>query len=187
MTAHLTFGARLRRLRKEKNLTQTALAEQVGCLQARISQLERHDHLRPNAEHAQALAQALGVTVTELMGEPPQFGPRLRALRKAKGLSMKALGARMGCSSTRVRQFEMKQKLPSESRLVALAEALGVSMSELLGETVTGVTMPAPKRVAMEPKRPPLLRQYLADITARLKGFAPLTAIAAFTRRSANK
>ena len=169
MTTHLEFGARLRRIRKEKNLTQTALAEQVGCLQARISQLERHDHLRPNAEHAQALAQALGVTVTELMGEPPQFGPRLRALRKAKGLSMKALGARMGCSSTRVRQFEMKQKLPSERRLIALSEALGVSMSELLGDTAKVVTLPALKRVTKEPKSLRLLRQYLGAITARLK------------------
>lgn len=62
-----TFGQRLARLRKERGLTQTELAEKIGIIQVLIADYER-DKLRLNAEMICRLAKALGVSADILLG-----------------------------------------------------------------------------------------------------------------------
>ena len=62
-----TFGQRLRRIRKEKGLTQRTLAEKVGVNQHLISHYERETN-KPNVTTLEWICEALGVTATELLG-----------------------------------------------------------------------------------------------------------------------
>lgn len=62
-----TFGQRLRRIRKEKNLTQRTLAEKVGVNHHLISHYER-EISKPNVTTLEWICEALGVTATELLG-----------------------------------------------------------------------------------------------------------------------
>lgn len=61
------------------------------------------------------------------------MGPRLRALREAKGWSQEELARRAGgLSSGTIRNIEKYGALPGTATALKLAEALGVSLDELL-------------------------------------------------------
>jgi len=64
------------------------------------------------------------------------FGERLRDLRKAKGLSQRALGDIVGVNFTYVSKIENEKldfaQFPSEDLIRKLAEALGADVDELL-------------------------------------------------------
>ena len=62
-----SFGVRLQRLRTTKELTQGQLAMQLGVSEPSISAWEL-DKARPKAGRVEALAVALGVEVSELLG-----------------------------------------------------------------------------------------------------------------------
>jgi transcriptional regulator with XRE-family HTH domain len=66
--------------------------------------------------------------------ELPPFGERLKGLREEAGLTQRELAAKAEVSLSIVFQIEQgAKKDPRISTLVALAEALGVSMDELIG------------------------------------------------------
>lgn len=64
------FGLRLRRLREAKKLTLQQVADAVGCTKAYIWELEMREGQRPSAERIQGIANVLGVTMGDLMGQP---------------------------------------------------------------------------------------------------------------------
>ena len=69
MNTYVT-GAAIRQLRESRNLTQAALAEQIGVSSKTVSKWETGKGL-PDISLLQPLAQALGVSILELMtGEP---------------------------------------------------------------------------------------------------------------------
>lgn len=63
----MTFGERLRALRKERGYRQGELAELTGIDQNNISQYE-HDKFQPTLSRLEWLCIALDVTATELLG-----------------------------------------------------------------------------------------------------------------------
>ena len=60
---------------------------------------------------------------------PPDIGPRLRALRKRRGLSLRALAALCGLSANTISLVERGKTSPSVATLHRLVTALGVSMT----------------------------------------------------------
>lgn len=61
---------------------------------------------------------------------------RIRAHRKARGLSASELARRAGLARTHVSLIERgTRRTPSIETVQAIARALGVSVSELLGDT----------------------------------------------------
>ena len=56
----------------------------------------------------------------------------LRSLRKAKGLTMKQLGAIVGVSETAIHHYEVGDREPPINVLVRLADALDVSLDRLI-------------------------------------------------------
>jgi transcriptional regulator with XRE-family HTH domain len=76
-----TIGQRLARLRRERGLTQVMLAEQVGIIQALVSDYER-DKLRLNPDMSVKFALALGVTTDQLFGLQPTKGNGRQPSRK---------------------------------------------------------------------------------------------------------
>jgi transcriptional regulator with XRE-family HTH domain len=62
------------------------------------------------------------------------FGERLLALRREAGLSQRALQKLCGVSYRMIAYYEARAALPPGHVLTALAEALGVSVDELVGK-----------------------------------------------------
>ncbi len=60
---------------------------------------------------------------------------KIRSIRKEKGLTQKALGERLGVSQATVGQYENNPNPPKIDTLERIAEALGVPLIALIGET----------------------------------------------------
>jgi transcriptional regulator with XRE-family HTH domain len=71
-------GPRLRRIRKEREVTLAALAEATGISVSTLSRLESGLR-RPSLELLLPIAQAHQVPLDELVGAPPAGDPRVRA------------------------------------------------------------------------------------------------------------
>lgn len=63
------------------------------------------------------------------------IGERLRELREARNISMRALAARSGLSANALSMIERNKASPSVSTLYKLADALGVSITLFFGST----------------------------------------------------
>jgi transcriptional regulator with XRE-family HTH domain len=63
----------------------------------------------------------------------PAHGQRLKTLRKAASLSQRELAALIGETHTNVAYWETSGNLPRSDVLLPMAQALGVSVEELLG------------------------------------------------------
>ena len=66
-----------------------------------------------------------------------RFGKQLLRLRTRRGLTQEQLAVTAGLSRAFVMRLELGQHDPSLSMLVRLAKALRVSVTELLGETMS--------------------------------------------------
>ncbi len=60
-----------------------------------------------------------------------QFGQRLRELRRARGLSQEKLAFKSGMHRTYLGSIERGERNPALKNIAAIAEALGVSLSQL--------------------------------------------------------
>lgn len=72
-TATMGVGGRIRHYRNERGLSLSQLAEQADVSKGYLSALENDDHTsphsrRPSAETLYAIAQVLGVTMSDLLG-----------------------------------------------------------------------------------------------------------------------
>ena len=68
-------------------------------------------------------------------GAAPEYGvigDRLREVRNARGLSLRAMAARLGVSASLISQVETGRARPSVQTLYAIAAELGISLDELL-------------------------------------------------------
>ena len=61
------LGAVVRRLRRQRDLTQESLARRVGIAQPTLSQIESGARVNPSLAIVKRLARALGVPVGELL------------------------------------------------------------------------------------------------------------------------
>jgi transcriptional regulator with XRE-family HTH domain len=86
------LGQRLRRFREDRGWTQAALAEEAGVSKPYLSELESDAGRRPSGQILLQLADALGVTVADLLGrqitpeQNPDIPPSLRKFAKRRGL-----------------------------------------------------------------------------------------------------
>ena len=59
------------------------------------------------------------------------FGSNLKAIRKAKGMSLRQLSASSGVEHTMIHRYEKGESNPALTTIVDLADGLGVHPSEL--------------------------------------------------------
>jgi transcriptional regulator with XRE-family HTH domain len=79
--------------------------------------------------------------------EPSKVGSRLRAERERRGISLRELARRVGVSPSLVSQIELDRVNPSVSTLYALVTELGMTMSDVFGDTA----QQAPRAVRARP------------------------------------
>jgi transcriptional regulator with XRE-family HTH domain len=72
------------------------------------------------------------------------FGDALKALREKAGLSQSELATRSGLSLRSIQNWEQGHRIPRSQALLALADAVGVSVEQLLAGLVD--QRPAPNR-----------------------------------------
>jgi transcriptional regulator with XRE-family HTH domain len=84
------------------------------------------------AQLRSAVGQDVDLGLTNPPGFKESFGVRLQRLRKERGLTLSQVAAKIGVSKPTVWAWEQGKARPIESRIEALAGALGVTRSELL-------------------------------------------------------
>src|SRR5690606_38322809 len=73
MRSEFAIGPNIRRLRKQRSLSLTALAKRAGVSKAYLSQLENDPKKRPSVEIVIHLSKALGVPLTQVIGIDESF------------------------------------------------------------------------------------------------------------------
>jgi transcriptional regulator with XRE-family HTH domain len=103
------------------------------------------------------------------------LGGFVRAERKAAGLSMRELAARAEVSSAYLSQVERGRHEPSLTVLAALAEALGLSLAELLGQAglLDGGERTAPDVAAAIQRDPRLSEAQRFALLSVYRSFVP--------------
>lgn len=128
------FPARLRELRKARNLSQEELAGVASVSESHISELE-NSVKTPSATTARSLDTALVAEgeLVRLVTDPyascavvdSRFPARLQELRIARGLSMRELARRVPCTHVHIIGMEKGTNAPSPSMVARLSEVLG--------------------------------------------------------------
>src|SRR4051794_19420713 len=75
---------------------------------------------------------------TERDLQPSKIGARLREERERRGVSLRELARRVGVSPSLVSQIELDRVNPSVSTLYALVTELGMTMSDVFGDSRSG-------------------------------------------------
>ncbi len=141
-------GARVRKLRNERNYSLVELSQKAGISTSFLSELERGNK-RPSLSTIDKLAAVLNVPPGELMekgsGGETNPGERIRSLRREKGCSLQELSALTGLSYSYLCGIERGLVAPSIGSLRKVSAGLAISPGELLsgglslGDKVTGV------------------------------------------------
>jgi transcriptional regulator with XRE-family HTH domain len=75
--------------------------------------------------------------------EPSRIGAKLREEREKRNISLRELARRVGVSPSLISQIELDRVNPSVSTLWSIVTELGMTMSEVFGETPDTVEQPA--------------------------------------------
>lgn len=143
------FNEHLKKLRKEKNLTQTQISELIDVKQGTYSRWES-GKLEPNFENLSMLACIFDVSIDFLLSEYLEiskeaylklkeekknlFSVRLKELRlKKRGLTQQQIADEIGVNRGSYSNWEKGKREPSFENLVKLADLLEVSLDSLFG------------------------------------------------------
>ena len=133
----MNIGYNLRKIRKDKGLTQDKLSEITKISIASIQRYELGKR-QPNIQTVNKFAEALGVTINTLLkDENISLGENIKKLRKNKGLSQKQLAEILNLSEITIRRYEKCSNIPTIKTLDKIAIALDVPLNELLGTNAT--------------------------------------------------
>jgi transcriptional regulator with XRE-family HTH domain len=118
------------------------LAKQLDITLGRLAQIEQGDP--PRVDRLVAIAQALGCSASELMGDatvwhgrPPtvkQLGKRIRLRRVELDLNQASLGKRIGMLAPQLGRIERGERFMRLDQLEAIAKELHCPVGYLLGE-----------------------------------------------------
>jgi len=87
--------------------------------------------IRPPSSRS-AKAPAAPPAAKPAPAKPPALGPRLHAIRKARGLTLDELSERSGISKSMLSQIERGQANPTFGTLWNITQSLGLELSELV-------------------------------------------------------
>lgn len=129
------FGNRIKKLRKERGLTQTELAKQLNTTQKNISKYEL-EFLDLNTKTAIAIADYFGVSIDYLLGrddfEETKMN-RIKELRLEHELTQKELATALNITQDSISLWETSKRIPDTCYVIQLADFFGVTTDYLLG------------------------------------------------------
>lgn len=131
-------GKKIKSIRNKSNLTQQELADLAGISLRALSNYEGGTRVPP-LEIMIRLAKALNVDIKDLDAKSPLvdyyddiLGKKIKLYRKYKSLTQKQLADKIGVSEITIRRYESNQKEPKHNTLIKIAEALDISIKELI-------------------------------------------------------
>ena len=123
-----TLGKRIAALRREKELTQDALAEVLGVSPQAVSKWE-NDQTCPDISLLPKLAQELGVTVDELLSGKQEAAPLVQVVPEQQRKDISAMMLRVVVDS----HAGDKVRVNLPMALVQAAIEIGMAMPEING------------------------------------------------------
>lgn len=141
-----TFGVAVRHARIERGMTQEDLALAADLAVSSLGQIER-GRCAASWRSAEAIAQALGLSVSELVpanplpprrqrrtrpGEDSAIGQTLRRLREERGLSQRRLASDAYITIETINRLEQGGGNPHMNTMQAIADGLQLSLPELI-------------------------------------------------------
>ncbi len=123
-----TLGRRIAALRREKELTQDALAEVLGVSPQAVSKWE-NDQTCPDISLLPKLAQELGVTVDELLSGKQEAAPLVQVVPEQQRKDISAMMLRVVVDS----RDGDKVRVNLPMALVQAAMEIGMAMPEING------------------------------------------------------
>jgi len=166
----MSLGEKLRALRTQSWNSLTGFARKVPCSPALISLIERGERFPSSAILAQ-IAHALGTTAAslkqhddrrtrqagsllELASDPGliPLGKKIRHLRSQRGMSLKGLARKAGCSPAFLCRVEQSRNYPLDPLLAKIAEVLGTTAAALKRHDNRPPTKTIRKRIIAEPE-----------------------------------
>ena len=141
------WGKRIRKAREMCDMSRDDLAKLVGVWGVTLGHWENEDS-RPPHKKLIKLAEHMKINliyITRGEDEPdwntfakavwafkPEWGKRLKKARKAMGLTLLAVGEKLGRSGTCIYSWEKENNYPSKKYLQKLSEALNISIDYIL-------------------------------------------------------
>ena len=127
-TTSSTIGERIRSARKQAGITRAQLASAVGASVQAIGFWETGVN-EPRNHHLQGLCKALGIALIDrisIVAASAPIGDQIRAARNLTGLSLAAVGERIGVSAQAIHKWEKGDSVPSYHHLQAITTLLGM-------------------------------------------------------------
>lgn len=135
----MSVSTRIRELRLSRGWTQKQVYEALGMAPTVYQRYEQGLRVPP-LEQAAAIASLFDVSVDDLLGPSSGkadstclegFGDRLRKTRLAQELTPKIIASAIGVSVASYRAYETGKHIPDLRTLIAIADALNVSLDFL--------------------------------------------------------
>lgn len=134
----MKFGDRLKKLRKEKELTQAELGKVFSVSEAMISFLEENKR-PPTYKLLNKIAIYFNITPEYLIGhdniDRTIFANRLKELRSEKFINQPELGGAINVSASNISKYESGDSFPGVITLFLIADFFEVSIDYLLGRS----------------------------------------------------
>ena len=100
------------------------------------------------------------------------FGKRIATVRKSRGMSQRDLAGKVGISNRMIAYYEAQTNRPPAAKLTVIANALKISIDELLGHTPLSVKEPQNgrlwKRLQVVEKLPPQAQKQVVELVELL-------------------
>lgn len=133
---------RIRNLRKARGMSQTSFASMCGLEQGQLSNYEL-GRFMPTIPLCERICRAVGINLPDFLrgdgdeksGIPTEerIGERVKALRLMRGMNQTELAERSGVADSTISSIERGERYGIVTTYLYLAEALDVSVGELLG------------------------------------------------------
>ncbi|TGE37648.1 XRE family transcriptional regulator [Desulfosporosinus fructosivorans] len=126
-------GERIKKVRKQKGLTQVKLAEKAGISRSYLADVES-DRYNPSLTTLMDLARALNVTASCFLDDKEIDFRNLIQLCKKNGLSLDSLGELLEISSKELAHIK-SNKLPSEGTMFKIIDHFDCTWDYIIGKT----------------------------------------------------
>jgi transcriptional regulator with XRE-family HTH domain len=94
------------------------------------------------------MAATSSVRVRAPMPSDSALGRKVRELRRSRGMTQKELASAVGVTGAQLHRYETGATRVAASRMIAIAEALGVRPDVLLGSATPEAPAPAPSEAS---------------------------------------
>lgn len=139
MSINIILGNNIKKYRLLMNFTRKDLAQKIGVTESTVSRYESNERT-PNLKILKSIADALGVTINDLINniennmidENVSIGDKIKEYREIINITQKDLAEKSGLSESAIKYYETNKRNPKLETLSKIAEALGISINDLI-------------------------------------------------------